>query len=96
MYALAADDNGVYVGGDFANYNCVSTTRLCRLDNNGTKVSTFAVGTGPNAMVNALGLFGTDLMVGGDFTTYKGNARGRILRLSNLDHGTGVHVGNRV
>ncbi len=44
-------DGKIIAGGDFENYNSISQRRLCRLNTDGTRDTTFDVGTGFNDMI---------------------------------------------
>lgn len=79
----AADGSGdVYVGGRFTVCNGVSANYVVRLTATGTVDTDFATGSGFNARTTSLSLAADgDLFVGGTFTSYKGSAVGRIVRL---------------
>ncbi len=98
--ALATDGSGdLYVGGDFTSYNDTASSRIIRLNSDGTADTDFAVGTGFSGGVDSLvpAIDGSgDVYVGGDFTSYNGTTSNRIIRLnsdgtvdSNFDVGTG-------
>jgi hypothetical protein len=66
VYALAADGSGnVYAGGDFTVIGTVTANRIAKW--NGSVWS--ALGGGAQGTVNALAVSGTNLYVGGDFTS---------------------------
>lgn len=80
--ALAADSSGLYVGGSFSSYRGVSRTGLLKLNlDTADEDATFNQGTGLNAQVLSLALDSSYLYVGGQFSTYQGNTRNRILKL---------------
>jgi uncharacterized delta-60 repeat protein len=92
-------DGKVLVGGQLTAYNGVSQRRIARLNTDGSLDSTFDIGTGFNVQVWTIALQ-TDgkILVGGDFTTYKGLTQNRIARLntdgsldSTFDVGTGFN-----
>ena len=76
----------IYVAGNFTTYNGSTQNRLIRLNLDGTKDTSFNIGTGFN---NAIYGFNIDtinqkIYAGGNFTTYNGNTRNRLIRL-NMD-----------
>lgn len=80
----AVDSGGnVFVGGYFTTYKGVSANHLVRLDTYGTRDdTTFKVGTGFNDNVRSITLDANGkILVGGDFTTYKGSSAAYIVRL---------------
>jgi hypothetical protein len=84
--ALAVDASGnVIVGGAFTNYNGNARNRLVRLiGTTGAFDSTLVIGTGLPATVNALAVQPDGkILIGGDFTSYNGQARNRIARISS-------------
>jgi hypothetical protein len=77
------DSNGrIYVGGNFTS----PTSRICRLLPNGTRDTSFDVGTGTNGPILVLKVIeyndGSNdnvvLLVGGGFSTYKGQTTNRF------------------
>ena len=92
VYALAVQSDGkVVVGGDFKTTASTNSVRLARLQTDGTLDSTFAVGSGANSIVFALGVNSSNqIVVGGAFTTINGTNRNRFARLhsdGSLDAG---------
>jgi uncharacterized delta-60 repeat protein len=81
--AIQSDDK-IIVGGDFTTYCGASRSRIVRLCTNGSIDNTFTIGTGFNCWVglNALAIQ-TDgkVVAGGNFTTYSGVTRNKIIRL---------------
>lgn len=75
---------GAICVGSFTAYNGVSYNRIAKVLSDGSISSTFSVGSGFNGIVNAISSNSIDnnLVVGGDFTTYQGTARNRIIRLT--------------
>ena len=91
-YAFQIDTNGkLYVGGAFTTYEGITANRIIRLNADGTKDTAFDNSTGFDNNVFALQLDSNGkLYVGGQFTTYKGTAANRIIRLEpNGDKDTG-------
>ena len=86
MLAPLADGSGdVYVGGDFTTYDGAQAIRIVRLNGDGTIDPGFATGLGFNGSVRSIvpaGTQGATIYVGGDFTTYNGIQRSRIVRLT--------------
>ena len=100
VYTLARQSDGkVIAGGAFTNYSGSTSTRLVRINTNGTLDATFNVGTaGATNLIQDLALQ-TDgkIIVGGQFTTYSGSSTSttRLMRLNtngtlDLTYNTGV------
>jgi uncharacterized delta-60 repeat protein len=79
-------DGKILVGGDFSTYKGISANYIIRLNPDGSIDTSFNYGTG-------FGIFGVSvvsiaiqpdgqILVGGDFTTYKGVSANRIIRLN--------------
>lgn len=76
-------DGKILVGGDFTSYNGLTENRLIRLNNDGSKDTSFNTGTGFNVAVNTIALQPDGkILVGGDFTLYNGVTEYRIIRLN--------------
>lgn len=83
----------VYISGSFTTYNSISSPYIARVKRDGLIDSTFAVGTGFNAITRTMiprvprtGLTASELnqiYVAGDFITYKGVTSNRIIRLNS-------------
>jgi hypothetical protein len=86
IIAIANDGSGdVYVGGDFTTYDGAQAIRIVRLNADGTIDPGLATGVGLNGSVRSIvpaGTQGGTMYVGGDFTTYNGIQRIRIMRLT--------------
>lgn len=86
--ALAEDMLGKsYVAGNFTTFNGNSRTRLVRLNSDGTEDTAFAtaIGTGFNGDVLTVHVqTNSQILVGGNFTTFNGNTRNNLVRL-NID-----------
>lgn len=100
VYTIARQSDGkVIAGGAFTNYSGSASTRLVRINTNGTLDTTFNVGTGgATNLVYDLALQ-TDgkVIVGGTFTTYSGSSTSttRLMRLNtngtqDLTYNTGT------
>ncbi len=97
VFSLALDGTDIYAGGGFTSYNGTARNRIARLNTNGTLDNGFAPsGSGLNSTVNSVILDGTDVYVGGNFTSFNGTDRNYIARLdtdgtldTDFDPGTG-------
>jgi uncharacterized delta-60 repeat protein len=96
--ALAIQSDGkVIVGGSFTSYQDITTNRIIRLNSDGTRDTSFDIGTGFTDTVNVVTIRSDGkILVGGRFTTYQGVAANRIIRLNSdgtrdtsFDIGTG-------
>ena len=77
----------IYVGGFFTTYKGLTQNRLIRLNTDGTKDSSFNIGTGFNLRVFTMALSPSGkLLVGGDFTSYNGTTVSKNVILN--DDGT--------
>jgi uncharacterized delta-60 repeat protein len=91
-------DGKIIFGGNFTSFNSTGSVRLCRLNSDGTRDSTFNVGTGLTAQPSALYVQSDGkIMVLGSFTQYSGSSivgMARINSSGSLDTtfnpGTGV------
>jgi len=84
VYSVALQPDGkVLVGGTFTTYKGVTENRIIRLNADGSKDATFNAGTGFNSYVYSITVQADGkILVGGDFTTYKGVTENRIIRLN--------------
>ncbi|HEY1037554.1 MAG TPA: Ig-like domain-containing protein [Candidatus Paceibacterota bacterium] len=85
-YLTKQSDGKILVGGAFGTYNGVaSSSRLVRLNADGTDDTAFnaAMGSGFNNNVQHIHQFSNGkVLVTGNFTTFNGNTRGRIVPLN--------------
>ncbi|MBX3731220.1 MAG: tandem-95 repeat protein, partial [Verrucomicrobiae bacterium] len=84
--ALAVQGDGkVLIGGNFTAVNGATRGRVARLNSDGTLDTSFGNGmSGANSAVLALAVQGDGrVLMGGDFTTVNGSARGRVTRLNS-------------
>lgn len=92
VYALAASDSSVYVGGEFHHVGGVHSQRLAKLDADGTGAAdpswTPNVALGGSDWVDTLELAGPDLYVGGAFWAIGGLPRSNLAKLDS--GGTGA------
>jgi len=97
----AQSDGKILIGGDFTSYNGVTENRIIRLNADGTKDTSFTIGTGFNSTVYSIVVQSdSKIIVGGTFTTYNGITENRIIRLnvngtkdSSLITGSGFNNG---
>ena len=77
-------DGKILVGGNFTQYNGTARNRIIRLNTDGSVDNTFAIGTGFNASVWSIVVQPDNkILVGGDFTSYSGSARAKVIRLTS-------------
>jgi uncharacterized delta-60 repeat protein len=80
--AIQSDDK-IIAGGDFGLYSGSATTRIARLNTDGTRDTTFNVGAGANNTVNTIAIQSDGkVVVGGIFTSYSGSAVNRLIRIN--------------
>ena len=89
VYSVAVQSDGkIVVGGSFTELNGVTSNRIARLNADGTPDTTFSNNTGSGfngAEVYSVAVQSDGkIVVGGDFTTLKGQTTNRIARL-NVD-----------
>ena len=83
--SVATQSDGKFiVGGAFTTYSGSTSTRIVRLNANGTKDLTFNPGTtGASSDVNTISIQSDGkLIIGGNFTTYSGSGATRIARVN--------------
>jgi uncharacterized delta-60 repeat protein len=77
-------DDKILIGGNFTTYNGVARARIARLNADGSLDTSFTIGAGFNSFVNSIALQSDGkILVGGNFTTYNGTSRPRIIRLES-------------
>ncbi len=90
-------DGKVIIAGDFTSYNGTPRNRIARLNSDGSLDSSFNVGSGANGVVNAVAIQSDGkVLIGGNFTSYNGQGRNRIVRLDtdgSLDDSFNVGTG---
>lgn len=80
---LTQPDGKILVGGGFTSYKGASFNRIIRLNPDASIDNGFNVGTGFNDYVRHIKIQSDGkILVCGDFTTYKGVSRNRIVRLN--------------
>ncbi|MEY3471260.1 MAG: hypothetical protein RLZZ223_610 [Candidatus Parcubacteria bacterium] len=77
-------DGKILVGGNFTSYQGVGANYIIRLNSDGSRDTSFNVGTGFNSTVNTLTLQSDGkILVGGWFTSYQGVGANNIIRLNS-------------
>jgi uncharacterized delta-60 repeat protein len=81
---IQQSDNKLVVGGDFTSYSGSANNRIVRINPNGTKDTTFVIGTGLNntSVRSIVQQSDNKLVVIGNFTTYSGSANNGIVRIN--------------
>jgi uncharacterized delta-60 repeat protein len=75
-------DTRILLGGQFTSASGVTRNRITRLNANGTVDPTINFGFGANSFVSAIALqTDTQIVIGGGFTEYDGEARSHLARL---------------
>lgn len=84
-------DGKIIVGGSFTSYNGFSQNYIFRLNSDGTRDTSFSIGTGFNATVRDVKVQSDGkILAVGDFTNFAGNVQNYIARLnSNGSRDTG-------
>ena len=84
VFAIALQaGNKTLLGGSFTTFNGNSQNRIMRVNNDGTKDASFAIGTGFNDSVKSIAVQNDGrLVVGGSFTQYNGQISNFLIRLN--------------
>ena len=78
-------DGKVIVGGSFTTYSGSSSTRIVRINTDGTRDTTFNVGTGFDNIVNSLTILPNGkIAAGGFFTSYSGSTLVNKIAILNI------------
>jgi uncharacterized delta-60 repeat protein len=81
---IRQSDGKIVMVGTFTTYGGVTVNRIVRLNTNGTRDTTFSIGTGFSAFAKVIVQNSTGLLyVIGIFTTYNGTTRNGIARLNS-------------
>ena len=95
-------DGKIIIGGAFTTYSTTASNYIARLNNDGTLDATFTIGTGANDNVRMSKIQSdSKIVVVGDFTTYNGSSRARIVRLNtdgtiDLTYNAGTGASNDI
>jgi uncharacterized delta-60 repeat protein len=74
----------IIVVGLFTQYNGTASNNIVRINTNGSIDTTFTIGTGLNAFASCVAIQSDDkILVGGNFTSFNGNASVRLVRLNS-------------
>jgi uncharacterized delta-60 repeat protein len=77
-------DGKILVGGSFSSYNGISQNGIIRLNSNGTKDTTFNIGSGFNGSIESIAIQSDGkIVVGGDYTSYNNISQNRLIRLNS-------------
>jgi uncharacterized delta-60 repeat protein len=97
VYAVNHQRDGrILIGGLFTTYNGTAAGRMARLLRDGSYDASFATGSGFNSWVYTIVMQGDEkILAGGDFTSYNGGTRNRLVRLNtNGSVDTGFSIGS--
>jgi len=84
LSTLIQSDGKVIVGGNFTTFSGVSQNKLIRLNSDGSKDTSFNIGSGFNSDVNDVTIQSDGkILVGGSFTTFTGSSQNRLIRLNS-------------
>ena len=81
---IIQSDGKILVGGSFDDYNGMSENKIIRLNSDGSKDTSFVIGTGFNGDILSVAIQ-TDgkILIGGGFGTYNGTGANNIIRLNS-------------
>jgi uncharacterized delta-60 repeat protein len=86
VYAIATDGTNLFIGGNFTTYNTAPANRVAKVDYSTAALDTvFSPGSGANGVNNkiySLILQGSNLYMGGAFTTYRGTTVNYVAKSS--------------
>ena len=97
------DNNGkIYAGGDFTTYSGATANRIVRINTDGTRDTTFNIGTGFDGTVKTIAVDSSNkIYVGGNFFNYNGTPTNGIIKLNEdgsidgtFDYGVGFTRAN--
>lgn len=90
IHSSGAEAGRIVIGGTFTSFGGTPAVRITRLLANGTLDTGFATGNGLNGTVRAIAIYPAassshagKIVVGGDFSTFNGISRNRIVRLNS-------------
>lgn len=94
---IVQPDGKILLAGSFTMFNGTMSTRIVRLNANGTVDAGFATGSGANSIVHTMALQADGkILIGGLFNLFNGTSRNRVARLltnGTLDLGFDIGVG---
>ena len=80
---VTQSDGKIIVGGNFTSYSGSTSNYIIRLNPDGTRDTTYNIGTGFNSTIQALVIQSDNKVIaGGQFTSYSGSANNYIVRLN--------------
>ena len=84
-YSIAIQSDGkILIGGVFESYNGTSANRIIRLNSDGSKDTSFNIGTGFNSSVSSIAIQSDGkILIGGAFESYNGTSANYIIRLNS-------------
>lgn len=81
--AALQSDGKILVGGPSTSFNGVASNRIVRLNADGTRDTSFNIGTGVSAYLNGITVQSDGkILVNGDFSSFNGTSASRIIRLN--------------
>jgi uncharacterized delta-60 repeat protein/uncharacterized repeat protein (TIGR01451 family) len=82
--SLAVQQDGkIVIGGDFTSYNGTARNRIARLNTDGSLDTSFNPWVGVSSVITSLAVQQDGkIVIGGDFSSYNGTARNRIVRIN--------------
>ena len=85
VMSIAIQSNGkILVGGNFSEYNGTNANKIIRLNSDGSRDTSFVIGTGFDSDVNSIAIQSDGkIVVGGEFYWYNGTFVKRIIRLNS-------------
>lgn len=85
VYTTSVQGDGkIIIAGNFTTYNSLTRNRIVRLNSDGTLDDSFSIGTGANSAIWCSELQSDGkVLIGGNFTSYQGTTRNRIIRLNS-------------
>jgi uncharacterized delta-60 repeat protein len=90
------DDGTVLAGGSFSTFTGQTNNNLIRLNSDGSKDTSFNIGSGFDILVDVTKIQSDDrILVGGGFTTFTGQTNNSLIRLnSDGSKDTSFNIGN--
>jgi uncharacterized delta-60 repeat protein len=77
-------DGKILAGGEFTSFTGSPQNRLIRFNSNGSKDTSFNIGSGFNGPVYSIAIQSDGkILVGGSFSTYQGSTENRLIRLNS-------------